>query len=122
KLLESERPTVAGRVPPIRNGLLQHIREHGGDISSLRLVACGGSAVPHTLMEAFEKELGVLILQAWGMTETSPIGSVAHPPPGIPADQAWAYPDTQGRPVCAVEARLVRGRGPGPPHARQAPG
>jgi len=107
KLIETERPTVAGAVPTIWNGLLQHIRAHGGDVSSLRLVACGGSAVPHALMEAFEKELGVLILQAWGMTETSPIGSVAHPPAGTPADQAWAYRDTQGRLVCAVEARLV---------------
>jgi fatty-acyl-CoA synthase len=107
KLIETERPTLAGAVPTIWSGLLQHVRQHGGDISSLRLVACGGSAVPHALMEAFEKELGVYILQAWGMTETSPIGSVARPPSGTPADQAWAYRDTQGRLVCAVEARLV---------------
>ena len=107
KLIETERPTLAGAVPTIWSGLLQHVRQHGGDISSLRLVACGGSAVPHALMEAFEKELGVYILQAWGMTETSPIGSVARPPAGTPADQAWAYRDTQGRLVCAVEARLV---------------
>jgi fatty-acyl-CoA synthase len=107
KLIETERPTLAGAVPTIWGGLLQHIRQHGGDISSLRLVACGGSAVPHALMEAFEKELGVYILQAWGMTETSPIGSVARPPAGTPADQSWAYRDTQGRLVCAVEARLV---------------
>jgi len=58
-------------------------------------------------MEAFEKELGVRIVQAWGMTETSPIGSVAHPPAGTPADEAWRYRDTAGRLVCAVEARLV---------------
>ena len=107
KLIETERPTLAGAVPTIWSGLLQHVRQHGGDISSLRLVACGGSAVPHALMEAFEKELGVYILQAWGMTETSPIGSVARPPAGTPADHAWAYRDTQGRLVCAVEARLV---------------
>jgi fatty-acyl-CoA synthase len=107
RLIEAERPTLAGAVPTIWGGLLQHIRQHGGDISSLRLVACGGSAVPHALMEAFEKELGVYILQAWGMTETSPIGSVARPPAGTPADQSWAYRDTQGRLVCAVEARLV---------------
>jgi fatty-acyl-CoA synthase len=107
KLIETERPTLAGAVPTIWSGLLQHVRQHGGDLSSLRLVACGGSAVPHALMEAFEKELGVYILQAWGMTETSPIGSVARPPAGTPADQAWAYRDTQGRLVCAVEGRLV---------------
>ena len=122
KLIESERPTVAGAVPTIWNGLLQHIRAHGGDISSLRLVACGGSAVPHALMEAFEKELGVLILQAWGMTETSPIGSVAWPPVGTPADQAWAYRDTQGRLVCAVEARLVGDGGTVLPHDGKAVG
>jgi fatty-acyl-CoA synthase len=116
RLIESERPTVAGAVPTIWNGLLQHIRAHGGDISSLRLVACGGSVVPHALMEAFENELGVLILQAWGMTETSPIGSVAHPPADTPADQAWAYRDTQGRLVCAVEARLVGDGGTVLPH------
>jgi fatty-acyl-CoA synthase len=122
RLIESERPTVAGAVPTIWSGLLQHIRQHGGDVSSLRLVACGGSAVPHALMEAFEKELGVLILQAWGMTETSPIGSVARPPAGTPADQAWAYRDTQGRLVCAVEGRLVGDGGAVLPHDGKAVG
>ena len=122
RLIEAERPTVAGAVPTIWNGLLQHIRAQGGDISSLRLVACGGSAVPHALMEAFEKELDVLIVQAWGMTETSPIGSVAHPPPGATADEAWAYRDTQGRLVCAVEARLVGDGGAVLPHDGEAVG
>jgi len=122
RLIEAERPTVAGAVPTIWNGLLQHIRAHGGDISSLRLVACGGSAVPHALMEAFEKELDVLIVQAWGMTETSPIGSVAHPPPGATADEAWPYRDTQGRLVCAVEARLVGDGGAVLPHDGEAVG
>jgi fatty-acyl-CoA synthase len=122
KLIEAERPTLAGAVPTIWSGLLQHIRQHGGDISSLRLVACGGSAVPHSLMDAFEKELGVYILQAWGMTETSPIGSVARPPAVIPADQSWAYRDTQGRLVCAVEARLVGDGGTILPHDGKAVG
>ena len=122
KLIETERPTVAGAVPTIWAALLQYIRQYGGDISSLRLVACGGSAVPHALMEAFENELGVLILQAWGMTETSPIGSVAHPPVGTPADQAWAYRDTQGRLVCAVEARLVGDGAVALPHDGKAVG
>jgi acyl-CoA synthetase (AMP-forming)/AMP-acid ligase II len=107
RLIEAERPTLAGAVPTIWNGLLQHVRAHGGDLSSLRMVPCGGSAVPRSLMEAFEKELGVRIVQAWGMTETSPIGSVAHPPAGTPADEAWRYRDTAGRLVCGVEARLV---------------
>jgi len=107
RLIEAERPTVAGAVPTIWNGLLQHVRANGGDLSSLRLVPCGGSAVPHSLQEAYEKELGVKILQAWGMTETSPLGSVAHPPAGIPDDEAWRYRDTAGRLMCQVEHRLV---------------
>src|SRR5262249_14555051 len=93
KLIESERPTVPGAVRRIGHGLLQHTRANGGDIASLRVVAWGGPAVPHTLRGGFEKELGVLTLQAGGMTEPSPIGRVAPPPPGFPADQAWAYRD-----------------------------
>ncbi|HKD87525.1 MAG TPA: long-chain-fatty-acid--CoA ligase, partial [Streptosporangiaceae bacterium] len=107
RLIEAERPTIAGAVPTIWNGLLQHVRANGGDLSSLRLVPCGGSAVPHALQEAYEKELGVRILQAWGMTETSPLGSVAHPPAGVPEDDAWRYRDTAGRLMCQVEHRLV---------------
>ncbi|MBO0834095.1 MAG: long-chain fatty acid--CoA ligase [Actinobacteria bacterium] len=107
RLIEAERPTIAGAVPTIWNALLQHVRAHGGDLSSLRVVPCGGSAVPHSLMENYEKELGVTILQAWGMTETSPIGSVAHPPAGLPEEAAWRYRDTAGRLLCQVEHRLV---------------
>ena len=107
RLIEGERPTIAGAVPTIWNGLLQHVRASGGDLSSLRLVPCGGSAVPHALQEAYEKELGVRILQAWGMTETSPLGSVAYPPAGVPEDVAWRYRDTGGRLMCQVEHRLV---------------
>ena len=51
RLIEAERPTLAGAVPTIWNGLLQHVRANGGDLSSLRLVPCGGSAVPHALQE-----------------------------------------------------------------------
>src|SRR5437879_3742307 len=46
RLIEAERPTLAGAVPTIWNGLLQHVRAHGDDLSSLRMVPCGGSAVP----------------------------------------------------------------------------
>jgi fatty-acyl-CoA synthase len=106
-LIEAERPTLAGAVPTIWSDVLRHVRENGGDLSSLRLVPCGGSAVPHALQEAYEKELGVRILHAWGMTETSPLGSVAHPPAGVTGDEAWYYRDSQGRLSCTVEARLV---------------
>ena len=121
-LIEAERPTIAGAVPTIWNGLLTHVRANGGDLSSLRLVPCGGSAVPHALQEAYEKELGVRIVQAWGMTETSPLGSVAHPPAGVPDDDAWRYRDTQGRLICTVEGRLVGEGGTILPHDGEAVG
>ncbi len=122
RLIEAERPTVAGAVPTIWNALLQHVRANGGDLSSLRVVPCGGSAVPRSLMEAYDKELGVYILQAWGMTETSPLGSVAYPPVGAEGDEAWAYRDTQGRLICDVEARLVGDEGVPLPHDGKAVG
>jgi len=121
-LIEAERPTLAGAVPTIWSDVLRHVRAHGGDLSSLRLVPCGGSAVPHALQEAYEKELGVRILHAWGMTETSPLGSVAHPPAGVPEDEAWSYRDSQGRLSCTVEARLVGDGGEIMPHDGEAVG
>src|ERR1700729_49187 len=122
RLIEAERPTIAGAVPTIWNGLLQHIRARGGDVSSLRLVPCGGSAVPHALQEAYESELGVRILHAWGMTETSPLGSVAHAPAGTPDDQVWQYRDSQGRLSCTFEARLMGDGGTALPQDGQAVG
>ncbi len=107
RLIEAERPTIAGAVPTIWNALLQYVRANGGDLSSLRLVPCGGSAVPHALMQAYEDELGVTIVQAWGMTETSPLGSVARPPRGVTGAEAWKYRDTAGRLFCTVEGRVV---------------
>ncbi len=121
RLIASERPTIAGAVPTIWNELLRYVRANGGDLSSLRMVPCGGSAVPHSLMEAFETELGVRIVHAWGMTETSPLGSVAHPPRGASAEEAWRYRDTQGRLIPMVEARLV-GDGGILPHDGKAVG
>ncbi|MEA2418458.1 MAG: hypothetical protein QOE60_664 [Thermoleophilaceae bacterium] len=110
-LIESERVTVTGGVPTIWMDLLRHADEHGPDLSSLRVVVCGGSAVPLSLMQAFEERHGVRIVQAWGMTETSPLGSVAHPPAGVEDEAAWSYRASAGRPAPLVEARLVRDRG-----------
>ena len=103
RLIGDERVTVAGGVPTIWAGVLAHMRADGGDLSSLRLVIAGGSAVPHAMQVRYETELGVRLLQAWGMTETSPLASVAHPPPGVSEEEAWQYRDSQGRLFCTVE-------------------
>src|SRR5580658_8662736 len=107
RLISDERVTVAGGVPTIWAGVLAHMRAEGGDLSSLRLVVAGGSAVPHSMQVRYEQELGVRLLQAWGMTETSPLASVANPPPGVSKDEEWSYRDSQGRVFCTVEARLA---------------
>jgi fatty-acyl-CoA synthase len=107
RLIGDEQVTLAGGVPTIWAGVLAHVRTEGGDLSSLRLVIAGGSAVPHAMQVRYETELGVRLLQAWGMTETSPLASVANPPPGLTKEEEWRYRDSQGRVFCAVEARLA---------------
>ena len=111
-LIETQRPTVAAAVPTIWNDVLHCLESAPGrDISSLRLVTCGGSAVPTAMMKAFQKEHGVTIVQAWGMTETSPLATIARPLPDADGDQYWAQRATQGRAVCGVEARIVDDEG-----------
>ncbi len=73
-LIEEEKITVAAGVPTIWMGVLPLLE--GRDTSALRSIPCGGSAVPKSLSEGFRKQVGLPILQAWGMTETSPIASV----------------------------------------------
>jgi fatty-acyl-CoA synthase len=111
-LIETQRPTLAGAVPTIWNDVMNCLEKvKGRDISSLRMVACGGSAVPVSLMKTFEERHGVQIRQLWGMTETSPMATMAWPPPKTPAEQHWALRGTQGRPVSGVEARIVDDEG-----------
>nr|WP_199267941.1 fatty acid--CoA ligase [Mycolicibacterium smegmatis] len=108
ELIETQRPTLAGAVPTIWNDVLNCLEKSPGhDISSLRLVACGGSAVPLSLMQAFQERHDVYIQQAWGMTETSPLATVAKPLPGVTDERHWAMRITQGRPMCGVEVRIV---------------
>jgi fatty-acyl-CoA synthase len=106
KLIEAERPTIAGAVPTIWSDVLRYTKENGSDLSSLRLVPCGGSAVPEALMRGFD-EIGVRIVQAWGMTETSPVATMAHPPAGAEGEDAWRARVSQGRVLAGLEIRVV---------------
>jgi fatty-acyl-CoA synthase len=111
RLIEEEKVTVAGAVPTIWLDLLRWSDEHKPDLSSIRIVACGGAAVPRSLMEAFEERHGMKIIQAWGMTETSPLGSVAHPPHEAQGEEHWEHRATAGRLIPMVEARLKTDEG-----------
>ena len=122
-VIETRRPTVAGAVPTIWNDVMHCLESSPGhDISSLRLVSCGGSAVPVSLMRAFESKFGVQIRQLWGMTETSPVATMAWPPPGTSDDEHWALRATQGRPMCGVEVRIVDDAGDPVPNDGKAVG
>jgi fatty-acyl-CoA synthase len=84
-MIETLRPTIAGAVPTIWNDVMHYLEKNPGhDVSSLRMVPCGGSAVPVSLMRTFQERHGVQIRQLWGMTETSPTATMAWPPPGTP--------------------------------------
>ncbi|MEU3947271.1 long-chain fatty acid--CoA ligase [Streptomyces sp. NPDC029526] len=110
RMIESVRPTHAAAVPTIWQGLLAELTANPRDVSALTQVTIGGSACPPSLMEAFD-QLGMRVCHAWGMTETSPLGTVARPPAhAVGTDEEFAYRLTQGRFPAGVEARLT---GPG---------
>ncbi|MGO9197776.1 MAG: long-chain fatty acid--CoA ligase [Acidimicrobiales bacterium] len=111
KIIETERPTFAGAVPTIWNEVLRYAESHGSDLSSFRGIVCGGSAVPRSLMQRFEELYDVPIIQAWGMTETSPLGAVAIPPRKASGEEAWSFRTKAGRVAFGVEARVVDGAG-----------
>lgn len=104
-LMAEGRPTVAAAVPTIWSGMLAHLETHPQDISHLRTAVVGGSAVAPAVMRAFEERHGVSIVHAWGMTETSAIGTVARPPSRT--DDTWAHRSTQGQFSPLVQHRLV---------------
>lgn len=107
RLIEEEKVTLAGAVPTIWLDLLRYADEHHPDLSSLRLVVCGGSAVPRSLMEAFQDRHGMRIVQAWGMTETSPLAAVAQPPRELEGEEEWGYRSKAGRVLPLVDIRLI---------------
>src|SRR6266404_7271705 len=83
RMVQEERVTFSGAVPTIWADIYRYGETNEIDLSSVRMIVCGGSAVPRSLMENFEKKYGVRIIQAWGMTETSPLAAVAHPPVSV---------------------------------------
>ena len=105
-LIADERVTFAGAVPTIWQGIAQ--LEPPADLSSVERVICGGSAVPEGLMRAYDERFGVPIIQAWGMTETSPLASISRIPPGGPTegDDAYAMRVLQGRVIPLVDFRV----------------
>ena len=111
--IRSERSTLASAVPTIWAGILAYGTEHEIDLSSLRMGTSGGAAMPRSLMAAFEQKYGLRIIQGWGMTETSPVGGMAHPPAdvelGSPEELDWRL--KSGRVIAGMQMRSVSDTG-----------
>jgi fatty-acyl-CoA synthase len=110
-LMAEERVTLAAGVPTIWLGILALLDEHPKrwDLSSMRSMVIGGSAAPPALIAGFLSRHGLTVLHAWGMTETSPIGTMAHVKPGLDLDAAASLSlrASQGFAVPLVEQRHV---------------
>jgi fatty-acyl-CoA synthase len=120
-MITRERPTVSAAVPTIWAGLLDELdrdraADQAYDVSSLREVVIGGSACPASLMHAYEERYGIFIRHAWGMTETSPLGTFGVVPRGLTPDEEWPYRISQGRFPASVRHRLVGPDGSFLPH------
>jgi fatty-acyl-CoA synthase len=114
ELIAEQRVTVAAGVPTIWTGLYHELKANPRDVSSIRALVVGGAAMPRSLIEAYEKELGVNVCHAWGMTEMSPLGTVSRLQSHhrqLPDHEQWDVKATQGTPVAGVEMRLVNDLG-----------
>jgi fatty-acyl-CoA synthase len=106
RIIAETRPTLSLGVPTIWNDLLHVAETEPADLSSLRAVLAGGSAVPRSMIEAFRDRFGVAMIQGWGMTEMSPLGAVGIPPAGSPPSTHLDYRCKGGRIVAGVEIRI----------------
>jgi 3-(methylthio)propionyl---CoA ligase len=106
-LLNNEHATFAAGVPTVWLGILAHLRRTGGRLETLQRIMSGGSAFPRSLMADYAA-LGVRVMHAWGMTESSPLATWNAPKPGTVVLDAEARLDQQakqGRPVFGVDVR-----------------
>jgi fatty-acyl-CoA synthase len=105
RIIEETRPTLTGAVPTVLTDLLNNGR--AADLSSLRLVMCGGSAVPKALIEGYRDVFHVPVVQGWGMTETSPVCAIGHPPRDMGDDDEATWRTRTGRILPGVELRIT---------------
>ena len=76
-LVQDQQVTITAGVPTLWLGLLQTLEQGNYDISSLRAMTVGGSAVPRSMIKAYQEKFGVRIVQGWGMTEMNPLGTIS---------------------------------------------
>ncbi len=114
ELIQNEKVTLAAGVPTLWIGLYNLLEREKYDLSSLRTLVVGGSAAPRTLIENFEKNFGVAITHAWGMTEMTPLGTISKLKAELldaPEEVRFAYRAKQGRAMPGVEVKAVNEAG-----------
>lgn len=110
ELLMSEHVTLTAAVPTLWMLLLEHMETIGGRLPDLARVVIGGAACPQVMIEKFEREYGIAVAHAWGMTEMSPVGTMATFKPQMPIDnwqETLKYKSKQGRVPYSVEMKIV---------------
>jgi len=110
ELIEREHVTFGAGVPTVWQGLLACIESRGLTFGTLKRALVGGSACPHSLLQALGERHGIHVLHAWGMTETSPLGTVCarkaqHAT--LSSDERYALMAKQGRAVYGVDIKVV---------------
>jgi fatty-acyl-CoA synthase len=124
-LIQSERVTFVGAVPTVWIAVKELVDQESFDLSSVRCIPIGGSAAPRSLLETFEKKLGVPMLHAWGMTEMTPLGTVSRLKSYMldwPEEQRFAVKATQGYAAVGVDLRAVDEHGREVPWDGRTPG
>lgn len=110
ELLDTEKVTITAAVPTVWLALLTYLRENNLKLPHLERVIIGGSAIPEAILRAFEVDYGVDVIHAWGMTETSPLGTLGTLPPYLQSadiDTRLAQKLKQGRPPFGVQLKTV---------------
>ena len=119
ELLEAEGVTFAAAVPTVWQMLLNHLRQSGSRVTTLKRVVIGGAAVPEAIVRAFQDDYGVEVTHAWGMTETSPLGTEATPTAktlALDPESQFRERMKQGRPPLTIEMELTDDAGRPLPH------
>jgi fatty-acyl-CoA synthase len=115
KMVAIERPTITATVPTILGDLLR-ADSKDLDMTCFRLLVCGGSAVSSVMIDAARDSWGVPVLQGWGMTETSPLCALSHPPRDFEGVDQTQWRTKSGRPVSGMQVRVVDDKGNPLPH------
>ena len=123
-LFRDEKVSHSAGVPTVWLGMIEHIERTGDGLADLQYVTIGGSAAPRAMVEWFRGR-GVQVGHAWGMTETSPIGSMGAPPANWDAmtdESQVEFICRQGRVPFGIEMRIVNEAGAVLPRDGQASG